>query len=70
MKQALALKADDQEIRFRQVNWLIAAGHTSEALDQAKVMSFFWPQDQAVLNMINKAAEADAAGSSASSPGG
>ncbi len=68
MKQALALKADDQEIRFRQVNWLIAAGHTSEALDQAKVMSFFWPQDQAVLNMINKAAEADAAGSSASSP--
>ena len=69
MKLAVALNPQDKETRIRQVNWLISSGKTAKALEEAQVMSYFWPKDPVVMDLINKAADADSAAPTSSTKG-
>lgn len=62
VRVATAYAPQDKAPRILLVEWLIAAGRTGQALDEAKVLPYFWPKDPEVEKVVSKAAEADAAG--------
>lgn len=62
IKLAMALNTSGFDLRDRQIHWLIAAGQTKEAFDQAQVVQYLWPGDARAKALLNLAAEADAKG--------
>lgn len=62
VRLATAYSPKDKRPRFLLVEWLIAAGQTGKALEEAKVLGYFWPKDAEVEKLISRAAEADAIG--------
>ena len=69
MKMALALNGQDLEVRSLQMDWLIQAGRATEAVEQARVMMYLWPNDQAVKNLLEKAVDAEARGAARAEEG-
>lgn len=62
IKLATAYDRDGFEIRERLIDWLIATGKTSEALEQTQVMRYLWPTDTRIGPIMDKAVSADARG--------
>lgn len=67
---ATAYSPKDRRLRFRLVEWLIASGQTARALEESRVLGYFWPGDTEVERLISRAAEADAAGGVKGGSGG
>jgi O-antigen ligase len=62
MKMALALNPEDLEVRALQIDWLIQSDRATEAVEQARVMMYLWPNDPMVKNLLEKAVDAEARG--------
>ena len=62
LKLATAYQRDGFEMRERLIDWLIAAGRPSEALEQAQAVQYLWPADARTKPLLDKAATADARG--------
>ncbi len=69
VRLSTAYSPQEKGPRILLVEWLIASGETGKALEEAKVLSYFWPKDADVEKLISKAAEADARGGVAADPG-
>jgi O-antigen ligase len=63
-----ALNPKAKEPRVRLVRWLIEAGRTGQALEEARILNFLWPKDPEVEQWVNRAAEADAIGAKRDEP--
>ncbi len=61
VRVATAYAPREKGPRVLLVEWLIAAGRTGQALEEAKVLPYFWPGDAEAEKLVAKAAEADAA---------
>lgn len=68
VRVATAYAPQDKAPRVLLVEWLIAAGRTGQALEEAKVSRYLWPKDSHMEKLVSKAAEADAIGGGAKEP--